>query len=214
MQTIFLIILAVVSAVHLVSLFFSREKLQAVTKILLIPLILAVYISRSPAVFVPVVLALLFGWAGDIFLLKIDDIRFFRLGLASFLLGHICYIIAIFHFTLPFNMPVFAISAVVAAILGFCAYRLVRPTKEMIIPAAIYEIVLLSASVCALQLFLAKGAPSGAFIFAGSLCFLVSDTLLAYFTFGARPKYGQFLVMLTYISAQLCLALGFASLGI
>jgi uncharacterized membrane protein YhhN len=57
-------------------------------------------------------------------------------------------------------------------------------------------------SLSALQLLISRRDEWGLLIFAGSLCFLVSDTLLAYFTFRTKPKYGDFFVMLSYLAAQ------------
>ena len=186
--------------------------MEAITKACLVPLILAVYISGAANIYFLVTLALVLGWLGDVFLLKITDIRFFRLGLASFLLGHICYIPAILHFSGKLQMFPFIISLAAAVPLGYLIRRLVRPSKEMNIPAFAYETVILLMAVSSLQLFLSQGAPFGALVFAGALCFLVSDTLLAFFTFRTMPRYGQFFVMFTYIPAQLLIVLGLSGL--
>jgi uncharacterized membrane protein YhhN len=66
-------------------------------------------------------------------------------------------------------------------------------------------------AVSALQLFLAQGELFGAFVFAGSLCFVASDTMLALVTFRKKPLYVY--VMITYIAAQLLITLGFCLLG-
>ncbi|MDR0315349.1 MAG: lysoplasmalogenase [Treponema sp.] len=208
MKMLFLGILAALSLVYLVSLWFKRGIFQAVAKVCLVPLILAVYISGANQIFFPVILALVLGWLGDIFLLKIKDVRFFRLGLASFLLGHICYIPSMLYYTGTPQLIPLIISIAVAIPLGLFIRRLIHPSKEMSIPAIAYEMVILLMVVSALQLFLAQGAPFGALVFAGALCFLVSDTLLAFFTFRTMPRCGDFLVMLTYISAQVCIILG------
>ncbi|MDR2479507.1 MAG: lysoplasmalogenase [Treponema sp.] len=208
MKEIVLIILAVLSAVYLVSLFFKHGMFQAIAKGCLVPLVLAVYVSGADRIFIPVILALVFGWIGDIMLLKIADLRFFRLGLASFLLGHACYIPSMLYFAGTLHIPALAISLPVAVAAGFLMRRIVRPSTEMSLPTIIYEAVILLMMISATQLFLARGTPFGAFVLAGSACFLVSDSLLACFTFRAKPKYGDFLVMLTYISAQLCITLG------
>jgi uncharacterized membrane protein YhhN len=208
----FLGIFAVVAVIYLVSLFFKRGVFHAIAKACLVPLVLAVYVSGANSVFFPVVLALVFGWLGDILLVKIEDVRFFRLGLAGFLLGHICYIPSMLHFAGRLNIPVLVISLVVAAVLGVFIRKIIRPSREMSIPSIAYETVILLMAASALQLFIARGTPFGALVFAGSLCFLVSDSMLAFFTFRAEPKYGYFLVMLTYITAQFCIALGFSGL--
>lgn len=214
LKIIFLAILGVVSVVYLVSLFFKRGIFQAVLKGCLVPLILALYIFSADKILWLIVLGLVLGWAGDVLLLKISNLLFFRLGLASFLIGHICYIIAILGFARPFNITVLVISVIAAACLGLFIFKFIRPTAEMKIPVIAYETILLTMTIFAVQLFLAQGSFFGAFVLAGSAFFVVSDSILAFDTFRKGTKYGFFIVMLTYITAQLLIALGFCTPGI
>jgi uncharacterized membrane protein YhhN len=209
LKIVFLLILAVVSVVYLISLFFKRGLFQMILKGCLLPLILAVYLCGAQIILVPIVLALVLGWIGDIFLLKINNLLFFRIGLASFLIGHICYIIAMFGYAQPFHIPTLACSIAVAAVLGFFVFKIVRPTPEMKIPIIVYETVIYVMAIFALQLFLSQGGYFGGFVLAGSLCFVASDGTLAYDTFRRKTKYGYFFVMVTYILAQLFITLGF-----
>ncbi|MDR1837698.1 MAG: lysoplasmalogenase [Treponema sp.] len=211
LKIIFLVILGVVSVVYLVTLFFKYGLFQAILKGCLVPLILAVYIFGAEKILLPVVLALVFGWAGDVLLLKGSNFRFFILGLVSFLIGHICYIIAMFGFARPFHITVLVISIAVGACIGFLLFKILRPTAEMKIPIIAYEITIITMAIFALQLFRAQNFSFGAFVLAGSLCFLVSDSTLAYDTFRKGPKYSPFIIMLTYIAAQLLITLGFCN---
>jgi uncharacterized membrane protein YhhN len=212
MNMIFLCILAVLSAAYLVSLFFERGRFQTTAKICLMPVIIAVYVTRTEQIFVPVVIALFFGWLGDILLLKIKNILFFRLGLASFLTGHLIYITVMLHFAGSVNVTLLVISLLVYAAAGVFIIRLIKPSKEMFVPVIIYETVILLMAVSAIQFFAVHGSPNGFFVLAGSVCFLVSDTLLAIHTFHSKPKMFYFLVMLTYIAAQLCIVLGLSGI--
>lgn len=214
LKIVFIIILTVVSSVYLVTLFFKFSVFQAVLKCCLLPLILAIYIFGAGRILVPVILALVFGWLGDVLLLKNYDNRFFKCGLASFLLGHICFIIAMFNFTQPFFYSVLFISFAVAAALGFLLFRFVKPTGEMKIPVIAYETVIILMALSALQIFVVQAGSFGFFVLAGSLCFLISDSLLAYDTFRKKTKFGYFIIMVTYILAQLFITLGFCTPGI
>ena len=211
LKLVFLLILGVVSVVYLVLLFFKQGIFQSVLKGCLIPLILAVYIFGAEKILVPVVLALVFGWIGDVLLLNGSDFRFFKFGLASFLIGHICYIVAMYGFARPFHLIVLVVSIAAAVCIGILLFKIIRPTPEMKTPVIAYEITILSMAIFALQLFLAQDFSFGAFVLAGSLCFLVSDSTLAFDTFRKRLKYGAFLIMLTYIAAQLLITLGFCN---
>ena len=211
LNMIFHIIFIIVSVNYLVSLFFKRGLFRDILKCFLVPLILAIYIFSAEKILLPVVLALVLGWAGDILLLEITDLQRFRLGLLSFLLGHICYIIAMYGFAMPLNITVLCISIAAAAVFGFCTLKIIRPSAEMKIPVFIYMFIILTMSVFALQVLVSQGSPFGALVFAGSLCFLVSDSLLAFDTFRKKTTAGYFMVMLTYIAAQFLITLGFCA---
>jgi len=214
MQYIFLGILGIVSVVYLITLFFKDSLLQFILKGCLMPLVLAVYISGAEIIVLPIILALVFAWAGDILLIKISNLLCFRLGLASFLFGHICYIIAMFKYTQPFNIPVLAISILVAACAGFILFKIIKPTSDMKIPVIAYETIILIMAIFAFQLFLANpagqaGTLFGIYVLAGSLSFLASDSALALVTFQKKPYY--VFCMFTYIAAQLLITLGFCN---
>jgi len=211
----FLVVLGFVSIIYLITLFFKPGFFQFLLKSCLVPLILAVYLTGAKVLLVPIILALVFAWIGDILLIKISNLVCFRLGLASFLLGHICYIAAMFGFGQPFNIPALIISVAAGVMLGFLIFKMVKPTKEMKIPVIAYEAIILTMAIFALQLFLAQETSLqnaqisyfGILVLAGSICFVASDTSLALVTFRNKPYY--VFCMATYIAAQLLITLGF-----
>jgi uncharacterized membrane protein YhhN len=211
LKLIFLMILGVVSLVYLVTLFFKDSIFQYILKGCLAPLILAVYVFGADKILLPIVLALVFGWLGDVLLIKISNLLRFRLGLASFLIGHIFYIIIMFTYAQPFNVLYLIISVVVAICYGIFIFKIIQPTKEMKIPVIAYETILLTMTIFALQLFLAQGGLFGVLVFAGSICFVASDSMLAYETF--RKKKLSVFIMITYIVAQTLITLGFVTIG-
>jgi uncharacterized membrane protein YhhN len=211
LKFLLLIILGAVSLVYLITLFFKDSILQYILKGCLVPLILAIYIFGAPQNILPlIVIALVFGWLGDVFLLKISNLLCFRLGLASFLLGHIFYIITMFNYVQPVNILILIISIIAAVCYGIFMFKMVQPSPDMKIPVIAYEIILLTMAVSALQLFLAQGGRFGAFVFAGSIFFVASDSMLALATF--RKKALNVPVMITYIAAQLLIVLGFGGM--
>jgi uncharacterized membrane protein YhhN len=218
---IFLSVFAVVSIVHWGSIFLKKETLRRVTKALLLPPLIAAYITGAGIVRPLVIAALALGWAGDILLLKIGDKTFFRLGIIAFLFGHISYILTFVAIIKTFNLPALFVSAVIAIPLGVCSFRFLKPGREMNIPVFVYMAVILIMSISGLQLFLGQLDPAGAVIFAGSLCFMISDAILAYYTFRmetSRSASGggfqtptvipAFLIMFFYILAQAGIAIG------
>jgi len=207
LKLILLVVLAAVSLVYLITLFFKDSLFQFILKGCLVPLILAVYLSAANTILLPIILALVFGWLGDVLLVKISNLLCFRLGLASFLLGHIFYIITMFNYAQPFNILFLIISIIVAVCYGIFIFKMVQPSPDMKIPVIAYEAILLTMAIFALQLFLSQGGKFGAFVFVGSLFFVASDSMLALATF--RKKALNVPVMFTYIAAQLLIVLGF-----
>jgi uncharacterized membrane protein YhhN len=220
MEKVFLILFAGNSIIHLGALLQGREGVRRISKILLLPLLAGYYLAGAERFLFTVVLAAFLGWLGDILLIKSDKRIFFTLGLLCFLLGHIAYILSLLYRTggaeaggfRPGNLngAVLAVSAAVMLVLGFCIFRLIRPDRGMTAPVIAYEFVLGGMSLCALQFMLSAGGPWGISVFAGSLCFLLSDTLLGRFTFQTTPRYGHFFVMLPYILAQGGIIIGLA----
>jgi uncharacterized membrane protein YhhN len=201
---------ALTGTAHLLALVFKREKLRKVSKVCLLPLLMVFYFFRADRFLPVIVLAGIFGCLGDIFLLRIDRDRYFKLGLAGFLLGHLCYIGAILSLTQAVNIPLLAGSLAVAVPLGIAVLRWIKPEGAMRIPVIIYGIIIQVMSLCALQFMFSRWDAPGAAVFAGSLFFLFSDSVLAYFTFRTTPVYGHFLVMLSYIIAQGSIIVGLA----
>jgi uncharacterized membrane protein YhhN len=116
-----------------------------------------------------------------------------------------------FNYTQPFNIIALIISVAAVVCLGIIIFKMIQPTNDMKIPVIAYETIIMIMAVFALQLFLAKGGLFGIFVFAGSICFVSSDTMLAFATF--RKKRLNVPVMLTYIAAQLLITLGFCLAG-
>jgi uncharacterized membrane protein YhhN len=117
-----------------------------------------------------------------------------------------------------FNRPVLIACVAVAIPLTIEGMKVIHPAGIMRIPSVVYAFALQGMSFCALQLMLSRPGPAGIVVFAGSLCFLVSDTLLGCLTFKtplAPPpektiRLGEILVMLTYSVAQGCIIAGLA----
>ncbi len=212
MNKILLCVFIAVSVIHLIAAFFEIEKLRKITKLLLVPLLLAYFIAARGSLFTPVLMAALLALLGDFFLLEPQKPIFFTLGLSSFLLGHLCYIFAFIVFTETFHIPMLIISYIIAIALEVVIMKTVKPDKSMIIPAALYTFIILSMSGFALQLMRSNPTIWTILIFMGSLLFICSDTLLAFFTFRKMPKRGNFYVMLFYIAAQAFIMIGLSRL--
>ena len=170
-----------------------RDRMRWLTKPLLMPVLM---IGRDR----PTQRALALGAMGDVALLGSADAAF-TAGLASFLTGHVAWIIALRQRPGGGRLrsrPAMA-APHLAAFGGLNAYLWKRTGKDRMAVVA-YSTALLAMSLVALD----TGSPQAA---AGGALFLVSDALLALEKFGGLElPASESLVMATYASAQALLA--------
>ncbi|MBO6159753.1 MAG: lysoplasmalogenase [Firmicutes bacterium] len=198
-----------------------------VLKFTLMPLLLCFYLASSywgwpfAISFLPkppliyIVLALLFGWLGDI-LLELSS-RYFALGLASFLLGHIFYCLAFFLsagagsiFSADSVMP-FILLGLLAALCVLYSVLMIRhllflpQTSKLRLPLVLYLFMLILL-VFSSGIFLFMTRSAGALIcLIGALLFITSDSILAFRLFkNGKERW----IMPTYTLAQLAIILG------
>jgi uncharacterized membrane protein YhhN len=208
-MNIFLIIFAVVSVTHIASIILKKETLRSISKVLIIPPLIAAYIAGMEGLFFPIP-ALILGWLGDILLLKREK-TFFKLGLAAFLLGHLCYMIAfiqILNSAGSMNIPAMMIFTPQAIILGIVVFRLIKPLKEMVVPVMLYMVFLVTMGLFGFQVFLVNPGLGGLLLISGCFNFMISDTILAYYAFRKYKLSGAVLIMIFYILAQAEIVLG------
>ncbi len=216
---ILLILFAILSAVHIAGEYMEETKkikVRTSTKPFLLPLLLAYYILNSIESGNPIIaliaIGLFLGFIGDVALLKPKVPALFILGLASFLIGHILYVIAFIQASDTFSgIHPLVFGFIVVYLLFFVLIQrfLGDSTKEMKIPVILYMIIILTMSFCSLALLFSPqtgSMKSPFFAFLGSLCFIASDFLLANQLFKKPFKYDQAYIMLTYLLAQFLIA--------
>jgi len=207
---ILFIIFILVSVFHIITIALRKEKLRQISKCLVVPLLAAVYLAGGGSRFFFLLPALILGWVGDVLLLKIEKRAHFILGLASFLIGHIFYILTFIQILGLFglsgaykiNIPALVIFTAPAVVLSMVVFRLIKPTKEMFLPVIIYMTILIAMNLLGFQVFLFNPGIAGLLILSGCFNFMVSDTILAYYTFRKLKLLGAILIMVYYILAQ------------
>ncbi|GEM_PF-527201 len=158
------------------------QMLLYISKPLMMPLLLILYLLIAERAHHFIIAALLFGFLGDTLLLKGDKKTFFMAGLVSFLLGHIAYTYG-FLSTPAFidklsPSLLFFVSPYV--ITGLLIYRALYPgLGSMKIPTAIYMSAILIMSLSSLLRFLYIKDPRSLLPLIGSILFITSDTALA-----------------------------------
>lgn len=206
--------LAAASVTHLAACGLGKSRLRYSTKLLLMPLVAALYcaLAGRPA---PAVLAAMFcGWAGDFFMIYKHKDAFLAAGMAAFGVGHILYVARIGVIAAAAHPRLFtALAATLVpgaiAIVIFAVLRR-RIPKQLRLPGLLYGLLLASLGSAAF-IALRAGAPSGAYLLAGGCLFLCSDGILSFETFrDGDSNAADVAVMLTYIAAQTLLAIGFS----
>jgi len=208
MKSYWLIIFTVTTAAVLAAIVLEVPVLYFMTKPLLMITLMMYFITASkgyPNWRLFVVIALVFSWAGDVFLMREG---MFVAGLASFLIAHIFYIIAYqktgaaqgqFN---PWNLAGFALTG------ATLIWVLYPGLGGMLIPVVTYALVLLTMAVWAHK---RKGTtPKASFVLVavGAILFVVSDSLIAVNRFAFDVPAERLLVMSTYIVAQFMIVEG------
>ena len=165
------------------------------------------------ALSIPLLLGMIAGYLGDIFLLK-DSL--FAAGLGAFLCGHIFYIIA---FTRDIvwkpqtALLLLILIPYIIYILWLKKHLIPWVPANMKIPVFVYMAAIVAMSVCAFLRFSAVGGGLSAeyifYTFLGSVLFVASDSILAMTVF--KRDVGSFMevgVMITYVFAQFLIMWG------
>lgn len=206
--------LAAASVTHLAACGLGKSRLRYFTKLLLMPLVAALYCALADRP-VPAVLAAMFcGWVGDFFMIYKHKDAFLAAGMAAFGVGHILYVAHIGVIAAAAEPRLFtALAATLVpgavAIVIFAVLRR-RIPKQLRLPGLLYGLLLASLGSAAF-IALRAGAPGGAYLLAGGCLFLCSDGILSFETFrDGDSNAADVAVMLTYIAAQTLLAIGFS----
>jgi len=210
-------IFALASVFHVFTIALKKERLRRISKCIVVPLLLAVYMAGTGGRYFFAIPALVLGWIGDVLLLRIEKKTHLMLGLVSFLLGHLFYIITFINILGHFgsggaaaniNIPSLVIFVPPTIVLAMVVFRLIKPIKEMFAPVIMYMTVLVAMSLIGFQVFLFTPGIAGLLILSGCFNFIVSDTILAYYTFRKLKLLGAVLIMVYYILAQAEIVMG------
>jgi uncharacterized membrane protein YhhN len=210
MKKIALIVFFIVALGELVAIAAQLEQLGMVCKPLIMVTLGAYYllsagVDRS---FV-VLLAIIFSLAGDTSLM-FDSVNsiYFIIGLVSFLISHVFYIIAYRqHQNAEYTDALQGIQKLRAAfpivLAGTGLVVILYPSLGVLkFPVIVYALVLVVMVLNALFRTGRTSVVSFWFVFVGAMFFMVSDSLLAFNKFLNPLPHSGLLIMSTYISAQ------------
>lgn len=205
--------LIIIAVVFLTGLLYFEKKAQKnralVTKTFLSLLfVLAAILQPHPDsdYYRFILTGLLFCLGGDVFL-ALPGEKMFRLGLISFLIGHVCYIGGFFR---PAQMNVWVgVSSALAAIIGIWIYGWLKPHLGSMDKAVrIYILVISIMVIGAFALFLESPLTQQArwMVLCGAVSFYVADLFVARDRFVKRAFVNRLAGLPLYYGGQFLLA--------
>ncbi|MFX1574197.1 MAG: lysoplasmalogenase [Promethearchaeota archaeon] len=219
-EYIFLVLFFIIAIVEIFGEFKDNKKIEYCTKPLLMPLLILFYtfgvIENASIARVNwfIIIALLGGCAGDIFLMLEDQDKWFLFGMGSFLINQIFYIISFFvsirEYSAFDSWGLFLLGPAIL-ILVFTVPRFINKTGDMKIPVVVYITAIFLMHVAAL-LRLADPRLQGLpfiLVYIGSISFLFSDSIIAVNKWDVEVTHARLIIMTTYIMAQFYITLGF-----
>ena len=132
---------------------------------------------------------------------------YFIVGLVSFLLAHLCYLVLFLRQRHRQTKPFIPIILLYLYSLVF-GYYISESLGSMLVPVIAYEIVIL---LMASASFLRKGAVTSfsyKMVVFGALSFLISDSILAINKFYVEVPLSGIWIMITYALAQYLIVIG------
>ena len=207
-------------SVHLYTCFFEIENPRMFTKVFLMPFLSIIYYIYTPKqnFSKTILVGILLGFVGDIFLLSVSYLSLTILGISFFFFGHILYMINfvietgiknykknfIFLIIISLAYLLYAIFAFNNLKEGFIRGRILIPGLFYIIQLALLNI---TSGIYAFSYFNIYAI----LVHLGTFIFTISDFILARKMFFEDNKYYQVILMATYISAQTLICFGMAN---
>lgn len=193
---------------------FHQDTLLLITKPLLITSLSGYFLiaagAQQSAIKWCVAAALAFSVAGDtLLMLAPKNERFFLAGLLAFLAAHLFYIISFHKIRIRENIEGKWQWAVAVAIYYFFIMGFLLPhTGSMKIPVIVYGLVISFMLFVAALLYDLADNKTARFLLTGALLFVVSDSILAVNKFHHPVKQAGWVIMITYLAAQLFIVQG------
>ena len=201
----FLFIFLLVSLVDIIAILNSNSLWQTIAKPLIIPALLAYYITSSKSRNKFYILALIFSFVGDVLLL--DKSNMFLFGIGAFLITQVLYI-----YIFSKGLKESPKGKMILAFLPFLVFFLVligvlKPgLKDFFVPVVIYGAAISVFGSISLLKYLVKKDSVNLKLCLGAAIFIVSDSLIALHKFHEPRSIYPVAIMLTYIIAQYLIA--------
>lgn len=201
---------------HLSGIQLHNQPVQYFTKPILIPVLGGYFLFQINAITSTlkkwILLALIFSCCGDVLLMFVSTNElFFLLGLASFFIAHIFYIIFFHHVRVRENIKSNPWLLVIVVIFYATLISWLSPyLGELKLPVRMYGIIISIMFMLAMHMLYIKNKIAGKWMMMGALLFIISDSVLAINKFYQPFEVANVTIMLTYGLAQLFIVKGAA----
>ncbi|MHA2326040.1 MAG: lysoplasmalogenase, partial [Promethearchaeota archaeon] len=206
LEYIFLVIFFIVAIFTGYGEYKENRKLIYISKPLLMPMLILFYIfgvienSSLSRVDWFIVVALLGGCAGDIFLMLEDTDKWFIFGMGSFLINQIFYIVSFFlsvtDYTAFNSWGIFLLGPAIL-ILVFTVPRFIQKTEDMKIPVLVYMVAIFLMHIAALLRIAEFQGLSFILVYVGSISFIISDSSIAVDKWAGEFKNARLIIITT-----------------
>ena len=192
----FVVLLADLFALHT-----QNKALEIAMKPLIVFSLVLIYWQQSEKKERLFLLALVFSWLGDTFLLD-KNIGFIP-GLGSFLIAHLMYVLLFAKKLRPLSKPHLAIGLLLYGLYAFGFVNFIQAgLGDMLIPVCLYAAAIGLFGAVALMTFLKMKNALGLLLWLGATLFIGSDSMIALNMFHKPEPYYPMAIMVTYALAQ------------
>ncbi|MBO4835943.1 MAG: lysoplasmalogenase [Lachnospiraceae bacterium] len=184
------------------------------TKPFLIPLILLYYVTSTDHLIWFLVLALIFSWLGDVFLMFQGN-TWFTVGGCFFGVSHIFFVLTYvnqIHWSVVRLSVLIPVAVVYIAITTLIILAVIKQTPKKMLPA-MYLYLIANSTMNVFAVMQLESMPSAGSIIAlvGAILFFISDCSLFLVRYSKHPEWifkKHFTVMLTYIVGEFLITQG------
>jgi len=216
-EFIFLGLFFIAAIINVLGEYKENNTIKLFSKPLLMPFLILFYIfgilegASLAQVDWLIVVALIGGWAGDVFLMLDTKKKWFLYGMIAFLVNQILYIVSFFLSISDFaNFDLWALFLLGPALimLIYMAPKPIKNAAEMKIPLLVYMTVILTMHIAAVLRLAEFQGLAFTFVYIGSISFIFSDASIAVNQWDKKMRKFGAISMATYILAQFFIVLG------
>ena len=207
-----LAVFCITTAIHLYASLKQNKPLRNKTKPFILLALLGFYVYSVEVINPNVVLALIFSWIGDMFLI-LNGVKWFAVGGVSFMISHFFFILSY----LPninfanINKLIIIVLAVFFFVVVSIIFSKLKPhlPKPLFYPMFLYLLINGAMNCFAIFRFLSCIELASIITSVGAILFFISDCSLFFVRFDRNSLLKtHFLVMLTYSIGELLIVIG------